>query len=149
MLYHDGIISEENKDLIDQIRMNLKIEDLPVTVFMLPYNSDVLTAQLVAHPDGGYFILISSNVNEKLTQDERKALIAHEMGHIAYTSKIHLYDLDRTGLDICADIFASKYAGIDAVLSLLEKLYTLDQDDREVPDYKIRKAALEAIKKIW
>ncbi len=143
-----GVESTENTDLIEQIKKDLKIEDMFVKVIIGSYDAAGITGQLVKALPGGYFILIDSNLYEKITPAERKALIGHEMGYILYAPKIHLYDLDRTGLDICADFFAVKYAGVDAVLSLLEKkLYSIPEDHRDQPAYKIRKAVLEEVRR--
>lgn len=141
-----GAESNEFTDLIEQIKKDLKIENLSVKVIIVPHDERELTGELVKIL-GGYIILVNGNISKNLTLDERKALISHEMGHIMYSPKVHVYDLARTGLDICADFFAVKYAGVDATLSLLEKLYTMAQDERDQPDYKIRKAVLEEVRR--
>ena len=143
-----GVESFDNSELIQQAKKDLQIEKLSVKIILGAYYSkEGITGRLVRDLPNGYFGLVDKDFYQRLTLPERKALIGHELGHILYVPTVHIYDLDRTGLDICADFFAVRYAGVDAVLSLLEKLYTIPQDDRDQPDYKIRKAVLEEVRR--
>ncbi len=137
----------DNKQLIEIIKKDLKIENADVKLLLGPYENIFGPARSLNNLPHDYFILIDNDFYQMLSPSEKNALMGHEMGHILYAPKVHVYDLDRTGLEICADFFAIKYAGVDAVLSLLEKLYSIPQDDRDQPDYKIRKAALEEFKR--
>lgn len=143
-----GMTSDEHAELVSKIKKDLKLEDVQVKVLIGSYNEKVTsTGRLLNDLPNGYYVLIDRGFYEGLIPTERDALIAHEMGHIQYTIKVHVYDLEASAVQVSADIFAIKYVGIDAVLSFLDK--TCTEDDRDNIDCKLRTAVLKYIKQAF
>lgn len=143
-----GTPSNEHGELVALIKKDLKLEAVQVKVLIGPYDEKIASiGRLLNDLPNGYYVLIDRGFYEGLTPTERNALISHEMGHIQYTVRVHVYDLEASAVQVSADIFAIKYVGIDAVLSFLEKICT--EDYRENVDCKLRTTVLKYIKQTF
>ena len=141
-----GTPSDENVELVALIKKDLKLESVQVKVLIGPYDEKISSiGRLLNDLPNGYYVLVDWGFYEELTPEERKALIAHEMGHIQYTVRVHVYDLEASVVQFGADMFAIRYAGIDAVLSFLDKKC----HDKDNLHCKLRLRDLNYVKKAF
>lgn len=119
-----GIQNKEHEDLIYQVREDLKINpSLSIEIFVGPYQN--ITGEGVMLPlinPPGVLILIDQDLYQVLTTEERRAIIAHELGHLTNEEMLTLNSVTTTRFQIEADTYATKYADPTAVISFIDKI---------------------------
>ncbi len=139
-----GTLTLENRQFIAQIKRDLKINSIPVKVLLGPYNDIVGPARLVNDFPRSYYVLVDKNFYENLSALEKRSVIAHEMGHVIFTATPPVTDQEAMRLQVGADLFASRYVGIDALISLLNKLFPEDYE-KDIPEYLFRIKVLKEL----
>lgn len=99
-------------------------------------------ATMYPYGPGAFYILVDIDFYKTLTLQEKKAMVAHEMGHVAYPNspKFPTNILVVINSQIQADTFATKYVSPDDVVSLIKKAADFNLE------YKLRLDNLNKIK---
>ncbi|HEY4474750.1 MAG TPA: hypothetical protein VJC06_02405 [Candidatus Paceibacterota bacterium] len=143
-------------EFINKLVLNKKINPkTKVRIFLDPYLI-VGRGILISDPPN-YYVFLDMSFYLSLNQDERKALVAHEIGHMVYEysflDKFEIRILYELGIfnkqrneiitkyQVLADRFSAENSSPEAMISLLNKLYVTRIDNS---DYKTR---LESLKK--
>lgn len=141
----------EHENLLYQIREDLKIpKDEEVKIFIGPYDENIIgEGRLISsNQPFGFILLLNETFYQKLTPEEKIALISHELGHLTNRVIIVLYNLDTLiRFQIEADTYATKYASPEAMISLLNKA---NDKHGNVPsrEYFLRIQNLEKIRQL-
>lgn len=142
-----GAPTHEFDTLLAKIKSDLGQNNIEVSILVGPYFYYMyITARLYPVNRSFFYILIDDKFFSELSSEEKRALIAHECGHIDYvlnhttttlTTIPQVFDRQLiTNDQIHADIFAAKYVHPKHLLSLLDKLYA---------DYTQRREYLEKL----
>lgn len=138
--------NKEASDIIAQIKNDMKI-DKEVITLEGPYwiASGILAASFPEFlPDEysflRYYIVVDSDFYKNLNSEEKKAIIAHEMGHIDNIEEIIRLEID-------ADNLATKYVSPQISIDLLNKAISDKIFQKISKEYKLRMENLEKQKK--
>lgn len=139
--------SQEAEEVLIQIKDDLKTNK-EVTVLVLEGSYWVASGILAAsfpelQPDGysfsRYYIVVDSDFYKSLNSEEKKAVIAHEMGHIDSMEKLLKIEME-------VDSLATKYVSPQTFIDMLNKAIP-DKDTRKISkEYKLRIENLEKLK---
>ena len=69
------------QELVDDLKGRLPIPD-DVRVVIVPANSLLVSVEVLKEPKRGFLLSLEDGFLDKLSEDELKAVIAHELGHI-------------------------------------------------------------------
>ena len=72
---------ERLQDLVNEIRSQLEISN-PVLVSLVPENKLVVSVERIKDGNGAFSLLVEAGFLDGLTDDEERAVIAHELGHV-------------------------------------------------------------------
>lgn len=133
-----GKQSYTHMEFIDKIRRDMNNHsDIKLILgdyrFKIDKTGVVSLGRLIRLPNlpNSIFILIDKSFFENISSIEQKAIIAHELGHLIYTTN-SLRD------QIGADLIAVGYTSPEAVINFLNKIY----EGREDSYYKARIARI-------
>lgn len=105
------------------MRRNLLPISNKIKIFIGPYASTIVGLGSLVKYKGIIYVFIDMDFYQGLVEEERDALIGHEMGHVIYEKEDIISQVN-------ADQFVAKYVRKEAVISLLDKLFP-DKTDRE------------------
>lgn len=74
-------IAERVRDLVAELRAALDVEP-GVTVALVPHDPLIVSVRRQKDGDGTYVLSIEQGFAEQLTDDELRAVVAHELGHV-------------------------------------------------------------------
>lgn len=139
--------NKEAEDVLVQIKNDLKI-DKEIIILEGSYwiASRILAASFPELQPNGYsfsryYIVVDSDFYKNLSSEEKRGIIAHEMGHI---DNIEIL----VQMQIGADSFATKYVSPQTLIDLLNKS-DFNRSARQISkEYKLRIENLEKIKKL-
>lgn len=119
-----GLQNKEHEDLIYQVREDLKINpSLSIEIFVGPYQNitgEGIIIPLINPP--GVLILIDQDLYQVLTTEERRAIIAHELGHLTNEEMLTFDPATMTRFQIEANNYATKYVDPTAIISFIDKI---------------------------
>jgi len=72
---------ERLQDLVNEIRAQLEITS-PVLVSLVPENKLVVSVERSKSGNGAFSLLVEAGFLDGLTDDEERAVVAHELGHV-------------------------------------------------------------------
>lgn len=125
--------------LVARMKADLK-KEAPVKVLLGPYfMSSGIVGMLYRPPlrPERFLVLIDEPFFKEITDEEKEALVAHEVGHLASFGPLVFPDRRAiTANQIIADRVAANYVRPQALIKLLDRLYY---------DYRMRRDALERI----
>lgn len=132
--------TNEFDNLLDKIKKDINQENIEIKVFLGPYFKYYgIVGMLIDDYRPKYTILFDIEFYNKLTPQEREAIVAHEAGHILFKYPEN-HSLETTiETQVLADRLAARYVNPDYVISALNKLYA---------DYLTRKERLEQLKQV-
>jgi hypothetical protein len=147
-----GTETTAHKDFINKLTQNTELSQrATIRVFLGPYALLFGNKGILIQTPPNYYVFIDTNFYRSLNQNEKEALIAHELGHAVYKinfmDKLRLRILNKlkvlnsqyneffTKDQIRADQFSAEKTSPGAMISLLNKLYLTDKYNR---DYRMR-----------
>lgn len=137
----------EHENLISRIRDDLKIhKNLEIKILLGPYRYVTGEGLLIFKlKPPGFLMLIDKDFYQKLTPEEKTALIAHELGHLT-NKPVLINDITANiQFQIEADTYATKYAPPEALISLLDKANFMHDGVKPI-GYDLRIQNLQKIK---
>lgn len=135
-----GMKIKDFDEFIGKIKEDNGLESHDITILIGPYyqTDAVLGAQVLRdkHFSNKYYIVCDIDFYFLLNEDERKAIIAHEMGHIVLnnanaqsgSNKARYYMDDVINQQILADNFALRYVEVVVFMNTLKKVYTYNPE---------------------
>ncbi len=143
-----GIPDTENHTFITEIKKDLKIEGIDVKILFGPYLHTTGSGMLViSNKPLRYHVLLDKNIYDQLEAQEKKALIAHEMGHILNKTTYQDDKETTINMQVEADNYAALKTSPDTVINLLKKIFSAEMVSKHHPEYTKRVQNLENLKK--
>jgi hypothetical protein len=69
------------QELVDELKGRLPIPD-DVRVSIVPTNSLLVSVEVLKQPQRGFLLSLEDSFLDRLNEDELRAVIAHELGHV-------------------------------------------------------------------
>ncbi|MBI2062459.1 MAG: hypothetical protein HYT64_02105 [Candidatus Yanofskybacteria bacterium] len=136
-IFRLGTPNHDYDDLLKKIKKDINHEEVNIKILIGPYFENFgIQGQLMRTDPLDYVILADKVFYDWLSAEEKIVLIAHETGHIIFSSPGKMDFEKITGDQVLADTFAAKYVESKYLITFLDKLYS---------DYLIR---LENAKKL-
>lgn len=111
--------------LLSKIKDDIGRKDIEIKVRIGPYLKSIGFTGLLDFDiyTRTYYVLIDDEFYNELNEEEQKALVAHETGHILFGVSFNGGRKGATEIQKLADLFAMQYVRPEYMASLLDKVY--------------------------
>ena len=132
-----GQIDRSFDEFLDKIKKDIGFENIEITAVVGPYFLySGISAALYNSYGPRYYILLDQEFFSELILEEKKAVLAHEAGHILFRLG-RVYNMRKyTANEVLADTFAARYVNPKNVIGSLDKAYS---------NYLVRRKHLETL----